>query len=78
MCRVTSTELKNNLSYYLELSNKEDVCVTTNGKIISVLTNPRDRNYIEFKKLKGCFSEYYDGKDYKESLSEEIAKKCGY
>lgn len=78
MCRVTSTELKNNLSYYLELSNKEDVCVTKNGKVISIITNPRDKNYLEFKKLKGCFSDYYDGTDYKDAIGEEIAKKCGY
>ena len=78
MCRITSTELKNNLSYYLELSSKEDILVTKNGKVISIMSSPRDKNYLEFKKLKGCLAEYYDGRDYKEIIGEEIAKKCGF
>ena len=34
MCYVTATELKNNLSYYLEKSMTEDVYVTKNKKDI--------------------------------------------
>lgn len=41
MCYVTATELKNNLSHYLKLSKKEDVFITKNNKIISVLVNPQ-------------------------------------
>lgn len=41
MCYVTATELKNNLSHYLKLSRKEDVFITKNNKIISVLVNPQ-------------------------------------
>ena len=78
MRRVSFTELKNNLDYYLELSSKEDVCVTKNGKDIAILTNPRDKNYYEFKKLRGCFAEFYDGQDYKKVIGEEIEKKCGF
>ena len=35
MCYVTATELKKNLSYYLERSMTEDVYVTKNKKIIA-------------------------------------------
>jgi antitoxin (DNA-binding transcriptional repressor) of toxin-antitoxin stability system len=37
---ITSTELKQNLSRYLSLSQKEDVFITKNGKIIAKLANP--------------------------------------
>ena len=37
---ITATELKNNLSKYLQLSATEDVYITRNGKVISKLTNP--------------------------------------
>lgn len=41
MCRVTATELKNNLSFYLEKSKEEDVYITKNNKVISKLVNPQ-------------------------------------
>lgn len=37
---ITATELKNNLSKYLQLSMTEDIFITQYGKIISKLTNP--------------------------------------
>jgi antitoxin (DNA-binding transcriptional repressor) of toxin-antitoxin stability system len=37
---ITATELKRNLSHYLLLSQKEDVIITKNGKIIAKLANP--------------------------------------
>ena len=78
MCKITSTELKNNLSYYLALSSKEDVCVTKNGKITAVITNPRDKNFNEFMKLEGCLSEFDNGESYDDLLKEGIMKKCGF
>ena len=47
MCYVTVTELKNNLSHYLELSKKESVFITKNNKVISVLTNPTNHATLE-------------------------------
>ena len=78
MCRVTSTELKKNLSYYLELSSKEDVCVTKNNKVISILTNPRDKNYAEFLKLRGCLANSDNGENYDQMIGKEILDKCGF
>ena len=43
MCYITATELKTNLSHYMELSNKEDVYVTKNNKIITVLVSPKTK-----------------------------------
>ena len=37
---ITATELKENLSKYLQLSATEDIYITKNGKVISKLTNP--------------------------------------
>ena len=37
---ITLTELKANLGKYIILSEKEDILVTKNGKIVSRLTEP--------------------------------------
>lgn len=37
---ITLTELKGNLGKYILLSQKEDILVTKNGKIVSRLTEP--------------------------------------
>ena len=37
---ITATELKQNLSKYLLLADKEDVFITRNGRVIAKLTNP--------------------------------------
>ena len=47
MCYITVTELKNNLSYYLEKSVSEDVYVTKNNVVISVITNPQKKSFLE-------------------------------
>lgn len=77
MCKITSTELKRNLSYYLDLSSKEDVLVTKNDKVISVLTNPFDKGFYEFMKLEGCMAGLQE-KNVDDLLAEEIGKRCGF
>lgn len=37
---VSATELKQNLSHYLLLSETEDVLITKNGKVVAKLSNP--------------------------------------
>ncbi len=37
---ITATELKNNLSKYLMLSETEDIYITQYGKVVAKLTNP--------------------------------------
>ncbi|MCQ2772158.1 MAG: type II toxin-antitoxin system Phd/YefM family antitoxin [Bacilli bacterium] len=72
MCYITATELKNNLNKYMMLSHEEDVYVTKNGKVVTVLTCPEDRALKEFLSLKGCLKNFDDGKPHKESLAETI------
>lgn len=40
MTKVTITNLRERLGYYLKLSQKEDIYITKYGKIIAVLTKP--------------------------------------
>ena len=37
---ITATELKENLSKYLLMDEKEDIYITRNGKVVAKLTNP--------------------------------------
>ena len=37
---ITATELKENLSKYLLMGEKEDIYITRNGKVVAKLTNP--------------------------------------
>lgn len=49
---ITATELKTNLHKYLMLSQSEDVYVTSNGRIVTKLSNP----YIDrVESIKGVF-----------------------
>ena len=76
MCYVTATELKNNLSYYLEKSATEDVYVTKNKKVISIMTNPQLKAYFEFKKFVEELDLHDDGTISDEDiLFEEIMKR---
>lgn len=44
---VTATEFKKNMGRYLEMSQREDVYISKNGKMISKLTSPyADRRAI--------------------------------
>ena len=53
MVQVTATELKNNLGKYLKKSEFEDVYVTKNGVIVSVLSNPNQSRLQLLNDLKG-------------------------
>ena len=48
---ITATEFKKNLGKYLELSEKEDVLITKNGKTIAVLKNPQNDIAIKLAAL---------------------------
>lgn len=37
---ITATELKNNMGKYLELSQKEEILITKNGKVFAKLCSP--------------------------------------
>ena len=46
---VTTTDLKANISHYLDLAKKEDIIVTKNGKKIARITHEED-NLVEIAK----------------------------
>lgn len=80
MCYVTATELKNNLSFYIEKAMEEDVYVTKNNKVVCVLINPQLKALFEAELLVDKLDIPKDAKkkSYKELIGEAIEEKCGY
>ena len=78
MCYITATELKNNLSYYMELSKSEDIYVTKNNKVITVLTSVEKNKLALIESTRGFLGTVDKDIDYDELLKEEIMKRCGY
>jgi prevent-host-death family protein len=50
---ITATELKANLSKYLELAKTEDVIVTKNGKVVAKITSPFKDKVEDIRSLAG-------------------------
>ena len=78
MCQITATELKNNLGYYMELSFTEDVYVTKNNKVITVLTNSEKHRLALIDQLSGSFGKINEDVDYDEILKQELMKRCTF
>ena len=80
MCYVTATELKNNLSQYLQKAMEEDVYVTKNNKVICVLVSPQLKALYEAERLIRDLDipEEAKKKSYKELVGEAIEEKCDY
>lgn len=72
---ITATELRNNLGYYLELSSTEDIYVTKNKKIITVLTNSEKHKLVLVEQLSGSFGNVSEDIDYDEILKNELLNK---
>lgn len=53
---VTTTQLRENQKEYLDLSLKEDVYVTRNGKIFAKITNPYADKIGVLRSLRGTLS----------------------
>ena len=69
---ITATELKQNLGKYIELSKEEDVIIKKNGKIVTVLTSPseREKDTASFLSLMGKY-EYFDYEAYLRERDEQ-------
>ena len=79
MCYVTATELKNNLSFYLEKAMEEDVYVTKNNKVICIMSNPQLAAFYRLDNLVREAGVHDDsGKSIKDLIGEAIEEKCGY
>lgn len=58
MCVITMTQLKENLGYYTELSRKEEVRITKNGKYITTLGIQKSDAFEDFLiSIKGILKE---------------------
>ena len=77
MCYITATELKSNLGKYLELSKTEDVYVTKNDVIITVLTNPQAKAFLDMIIFRDSLNIDPDF-DPNKALEEEILSRCGF
>ena len=75
MCKVSVTEFRKNLSFYLKKSENEDIFITRNNEIISVLCNPETKAIDSLLALRGCLKEYDDGRPYEELLAEAIDER---
>ena len=69
---ITATELKTNLSKYLDMSISQDVFITRNGKIIAKLTNPYQERVDIAKSLFGIIP---NDIDLENSRKERMSKK---
>ena len=79
MCYVTATELKNNLSFYLEKAMEEDVYVTKNNKVICIMSNPQLAAFYRLDNLVREAGVRDDsGKSIKDLIGEAIEEKCAY
>lgn len=75
---ITATEFKSRLGYYMELSRKEDIYVTKNNKVITVLTNPENKSLASIHSLRGKYNPSGEDVDYEQVIKEEVMKRCGY
>ena len=76
MCKVSVTDFRNKLSYYIELSEIEDIHITKNGEVVAILTSPNKDYYQKLSNLYGCLKDCDTVEDYKDVIGEEIIKKC--
>ena len=68
---ITATELKKNLSRYLELAAKEDVLITQYGKVVAKLSNPFQDRVDVAKSLFGILPQTMT---YEEAMEERAAE----
>lgn len=78
MCYITATEFKKNLGHYMELSKTENIVVTKNKKVVTVLINDESYKLLLLEQAKGSFGKMDNDIDYDELLKQEIFAKCGF
>lgn len=69
---ITATELKSNLSKYLLLVEKEDICITKNGRPIAKLVSPYQD---KLKIVDELFSSVPSDLNIEEAREERIKRK---
>ena len=74
MVQISITELRKNISHYLQLSKTEDILVTKRGEPYVCI---HGNFFSDFLKLEGCLSKYDDGRKIKDIIGDEIIEKNG-
>ena len=69
---ITATELKANLSKYLQLAATEDIYITQYGKVVAKLTNPFQRRVELAEKVFGILPQLSTVEEAKEERTREI------
>ena len=69
---ITATELKNDLSKYLQLAESEDVYITKNGRIMCKLTTPYVDKLLLVESLVGVLPEDADIEEAREERLKNV------
>ena len=77
MTTITATELKQNLGYYLEKTEEEDIIVTKNNKLAYKITK-LGKKPKSISDLFGTLPPLPEDFDYKKERAERLLKKYGY
>ena len=70
---ISASELRRNLSKYLKLVSKEDIYITERGKIVAVLSKPKNEKIEKLRKLVGIAGN--DSTTTLEDIKEERLKR---
>ena len=72
---ISIKELESHLDYYLSLSSEEDILITKDEEVISVMTNPKSKALDNFLSLRGAFGTLPENVDYKDIVTDELMEK---
>lgn len=69
---ITTTQLRENQKEYLDMSAKEDIYVTRNGKIFAKITNPYADKISTLHSLRGSISSNMSADEIREERSKGL------
>ena len=75
MNKISVTEFRKKLNYYIDLSKTEEIAITQYGKVIAILSNGDKQYFKTLTKLCGCLKDSDTDENYKDMIGEEIIKR---
>ena len=69
---ITATEFKKRMSYYMKLSEKQDIYITQYGQLVTKLTNPFKTKRDTLNSLIGVIPESSSLEDAKNERAEKL------
>ena len=76
MNKISVTEFRKKLNYYIDLSKTEEIAITKYGKVVAILSNDDKQYFKTLAKLCGCLKDSDTNENYKDIIGEEIIKRC--